>query len=105
MIEFEKNGFFENGENFAADVCAKLQFVFNIGRVELEFNAARAKNVSRKTPHSLHEVAQIVFARIDRPHDISHRVDEFDRGFGGFFERRGERVGFGVARLTSCNLR
>ena len=68
----------------------------DVGRVKVEVDVARREDVAGEAAHPLRQVAQVILPRIDRPHDVAHRVDQLGRGAGNLRERL--RDGLLVAR-------
>src|SRR5437870_3591114 len=50
--------------------------------VERERDVARDEHLAGKLPHPLREIREPPFLRIDRPHDVAHRVDDLARNGG-----------------------
>ena len=74
------NALFKYQEDFATDVGAQSEIVIGIRRVELERDVTRVKRFSGKSSHPMNQIAEMVFVRVNRPDDVTHRIEELMRG-------------------------
>src|SRR6266536_767838 len=81
------NTLLEDQKNLAAHIGAKIQIALGVGRFKLKVNIARSQYIARKTSHSLGQVGQMIFMRIDGPNDITHRAHQLRRTRGDLGER------------------
>src|SRR5215472_14133247 len=68
------DAFFEHQENLSASVRANLLVLMCIGSVKIELDTAGIQNVTSKPPHAMIQISQAVPPRINRPHNIAHRI-------------------------------
>ena len=80
----------EDEEKLAAHVRAELYISVRLWRAEIEMNLTGREDIARKATHSLHEIAQVILLRINRPDDVAHRFDQFVRDARYLRERPGQ---------------
>src|SRR5436853_7224878 len=80
----------EDEEKLAAHVRAELYISVRLWRTEIEMNLTGREDIARKATHPLHEIAQVVLLRINRPDDVAHRFDQFVRDARYLRERLGQ---------------
>src|SRR6185503_2561115 len=94
------DAFFKDQEDLATDVSAQWHVVFLIGLNKLESYVSSGQKITRKSAHALGQVVQMVLLRINRPHDVATRVDEFARRAGDHRQRRGQLGVVGIGSLA-----
>jgi hypothetical protein len=67
---------FEDQKHLAAHVRPQPHVVRRAGGAEVKFDAARGEHVAGEAAHPLRQIAQVILLRINRPHDVAHRIDQ-----------------------------
>src|SRR6185503_11273208 len=80
--------FLENEKDFAPDVCAEHYVGFVQRRAKIEIDVPRSQDVSRKAPHALFQIAEMILLGVDGPDDVAHGVDQFTRSVGNHRQLR-----------------
>ena len=68
--------FFEEEKHFAAYVCAHADVAVCRRSAKPDVDVARGTEIADEVPHALRQIAEMVPARIDCPHDIAHGIHE-----------------------------
>jgi hypothetical protein len=69
-------GFLQYQEELSAHIGIELDILTTRG-FEKELNVARSQDIGCKPAHAMGEIAELVTARVDRPNDIAHGLDDF----------------------------
>src|SRR5439155_2943705 len=80
---------FEDQEDFAARVSSQRNLGRIAGRLKFKVDSFRQQQVAGKSAHTLNQILQVIFLRIDGPNDVTHRFNEFVRNTGDGLERLG----------------
>src|SRR6266705_489712 len=77
----------ENQKDLTPQVRPDSQRSFLTRSVKAKLNLAGSEDVAGKAPHSLYEIAEMIFFGIDRPDDVAHRINQVARRSGNYCKR------------------